>query len=105
MAAGGPGYSVGFDSTGRRMVAGEANGIVRVWEVSPAPLPVPTWFLGFSEALAGIRVSSRGNVELVPRQELQRLTELILSENKDGYYERVARWFLVAPEHRPLSPF
>jgi hypothetical protein len=104
MKAGGLGFSVGFDSTGLRMVAGEANGIVRVYEVPPVPTPVPPWFLAFAEALAGTRISDRGNVELVAREELK-IAARVAGVNEGGFYERVARWFFADPAQRPVSPF
>jgi hypothetical protein len=105
MAAGGLGFSVCFDSTGLRMVGGEANGIVRVREVPPAPTPVPPWFLAFAEALAGTRISDRGNVELVARQELEIVAQRLAGVNQGGFYERVAQWFFADSAQRPVSPF
>jgi len=105
MAAGGLGFSVCFDSTGLRMVAGEANGLVRVREVPPVPTPVPPWFLAFAEALAGTRISDRGNVELVARQDLEIVAQRLAGVNDGGFYERVAQWFFADPAQRPVSPF
>ncbi len=103
--AGGPGFSVCFDSTGRRMVSGTGGGIVRVWDVPPVPTPVPPWFLALTEAVAGIRLSVRGNVELVSRRELEVVAQRLAGVNEGDFYERLGQWFLADPAQRPGSPF
>jgi WD40 repeat protein len=92
-----------FDPTGRR-IATAAKG-VRVWEVPPAPTPVPGWFPAFAEALAGIRLGARGNVELVPRQELNAFGGQPATGIASGFYERLAEWFPAEPSGRPGTPF
>jgi hypothetical protein len=66
---------------------------------------VPTWFPGFVEAVGGIRLSQRGNVELVSRYELEEITEKLAADGADNFYTRLARWFLADPKHRAASPF
>ena len=77
----------------------------RAWDFPPPPTPVPGWFTEFSEAVAGLRLSERGNVELVARQEIQTISDTLTHENTTDFYERLARWFLANPAERPRSPF
>jgi hypothetical protein len=79
--------------------------MVRVWDVPPVPAPVPAWFVEFAEVAAGIRLSERGNVELVPREELEKLSQTLVAKEQGEFYERLARWFLANPAERPVSPF
>jgi eukaryotic-like serine/threonine-protein kinase len=105
MSAGGHGFSVCFDSTGRRMVSGQANGIVGLWDKPPVPTPVPPWFLAFAEALVSTRLSDRGNVEFVSRQQLEIVARRLAGMNEGDYYDRVAKTFFVEPAYRPITPF
>ena len=105
--AGGGGFSACFDSTGRRIVSGGyVNGIVRVWDTPPAPIPVPPWFLALAEAVAGTRLSTHGNTELVSRRELEVVAQRLPARGSAGdFYERLSQWFLADPSLRPASPF
>jgi hypothetical protein len=76
-----------------------------VWDVPEAPTPVPAWFPAFAEAVAGLRLSERGNVELVPRHEIETIAARLTAENSGGFYERLGRWFLADPAQRAGTPF
>ena len=52
-----------------------------------------------------LRLSERGNVELVARQEIQSIADTLNNENTTDFYERLARWFLADPNRRANSPF
>jgi hypothetical protein len=73
--------------------------------VPEAPTPVPAWFPGFAEAIGGIRLSQRGNVELVSRYELKEITEKLTRGGTDAFYTGLASWFLADPTQRIASPF
>ena len=66
---------------------------------------MPAWFPAFAEAVAGLRLSERGNVELVPRHEIETMAGRLTKENVDGFYERLGRWFLADPARREANPF
>lgn len=87
-----------FDSTGEHIMTG-AKG-VRIWDIPAAPTPVPGWFLSFAEAMAGIRLSERGNTEIVRRISLQDIPPR--SETADGhsFYGLLAEWLLQEPKDR-----
>ncbi|MEK7717365.1 MAG: hypothetical protein AAB322_06405, partial [Pseudomonadota bacterium] len=82
------------------------NGTVRVWDTPPAPTPVPPWFLALAEAVAGTRLSTHGNTELVPRRELEDVAQRLFARGSEGdFYERLSQWLLADPSQRPASPF
>jgi hypothetical protein len=66
---------------------------------------VPAWFPAFAEAVAGLRLSDRGNVELVPRHEIEPIAEGLSKGNAPDFYQRLARWFLADPATRSAEPF
>ena len=94
-----------FDPTGQGIATGTFEQVARVWEFPPVPESVPSWFLALPEATAGIRLDMHGNVEMVPQQAWTELVVQVRKSKGDGFYDRVARWFLDAPETRPLDPF
>jgi hypothetical protein len=91
--ANGPWGNVFFDPDSGRIIMGATNGIARVWEVPDAPMPVPEWLPKFAEAIAGIRLGERGNVELVPRRELEQMARRLPPEGAGDFYERLAGGF------------
>ena len=52
-----------------------------------------------------MRLSPRGNVEIVHRAEFDQLRHQLAAKEENGFYERLARWFLSDPMQRPRSPF
>jgi WD40 repeat protein/serine/threonine protein kinase len=103
--AGGKLRSLGFDPTGDRIATGSDAGIADVWSLPVAPLPVPDWFPGFAEAVAGARLSPRGHEERVYYDEMNVLAGERLKQGGDDLYSKVARWILANPGERPPSPF
>lgn len=102
---GGATTSLGFDSTGSRFATGAQSGVLRLWDFPVAPTPVPAWLPAFAELVAGTHLTERGNFELVPAQDIKdwmRQSGLI---NGNGFYERLAQWFVLDPAMRPASPF
>ena len=102
---GGLGFSACFDSTGLRIAGAAGKGLLRVWDAPPAPTPVPGWFLALTEAVAGMRLSARGNTELVSRRELDDVAQRLARVSEGDFYERLGRWCLADPSQRPVSPF
>ncbi len=96
---------VAFDPTGRRMAMGGTDSIVRLWPIPAVPIPVPEWFLIFTESVAGIRLGDRGQVELVPEAEFETTVRDLRSKNENGFYGHLARWFLADPTDREPAPF
>jgi hypothetical protein len=94
-----------FDPTGARIAMSSYGGTARVWEVPVVRTPVPAWFPGFAEVIAGMRLSPRGNVEIVHRAEFDQLGGQFGAKDEQGFYERLARWFLADPMQRRSSPF
>ena len=102
---GSPVLGLGFDPTGRRIAAGTQEQVTRVWEFPPVPTPVPAWFIQLAEAVAGVRLGTHGNVELVPREEMTAPGEHARKSTATDFYTAVAKWFLADPARRPLDPF
>jgi hypothetical protein len=94
-----------FDPTGTRIATASHQGLARVWYVPPAPVPAPGWLPRLAEAVAGIRLGSRGNIELVLMDFLQELKPREGEQPENGFYEKLARWFSTRPQERAPSPF
>jgi len=88
-----------------RVVTGSPAGIVAVWDAPSISSPVPSWFLTLAEGVAGRRLSARGSAEFVFRRELEDSVQQLAQAKENGFYERLARWFLADPAQRPVSPF
>src|SRR5262249_13003967 len=95
--------NVCFDPTGQRLAAATQG--ARVWNVPETPTPVPAWFSDFAEAVAGLRLSERGYIELVPQSEFEQRAAQVAAKKGDGFYERLAGWFLMDLKDRPAHPF
>jgi hypothetical protein len=102
---GGAPIDMGLDGSGHRVAVGMVDGRVLVWDVPPVSVPVPAWFRRFAETVAGMRVTETGHIELVPRDELDRVAAEITNQNNTDFYTRLARCFLANPAERPPSPF
>ena len=87
------------------VVTASLDRTARVWDAPPAPTPVPPWFLALAEAVAGTRLSARGNIELVSRKEREEAVRQLVRVSDGDFYERLGRWFLADPSKRPESPF
>ena len=79
-----------LEQAGGRVIMGTTNGIIHVWNIPEAPVPVPEWFPRFAEALAGIRLGERGNIEFVREGELNRLTVEVSAKPPGTFYEEIA---------------
>ena len=97
--------SLCFDSTGHRVAVADGTLVGRVWDLHEAPMPVPQSFIALAEAVAGTRLSPRGNVELLPRGELEQRAREVSQMGAGNFYRRVSEWFLADPAQRPGSPF
>jgi WD40 repeat protein len=82
-----------FDPDRAHVIMGATNGIVGVWHLPDLPLPVPEWFPEFAEAMAGIRLTERGAVELLPSQHLKTLVQRPPAKPAVDEYERIAQRF------------
>jgi WD40 repeat protein/serine/threonine protein kinase len=92
-----------FDPVAERIAVGTMEGIIRIWEIPRAPTPVPARFLDLAEAVAGIRLSERGNVEFVSREQIKKFAHELAAKDAVDSYEQLAKWFLADPTQRPHS--
>jgi len=67
---------------------------LRLWDVMDAPVPVPAWFCGFVEAVAGERLNARRDVEPVRRESFQPFRQRFADARQTDFYSRWANWFL-----------
>ncbi len=105
LEGGGPGQGAVFDPAGQRVVAATFSGSIRVWDTPRISTPVPASFLALSDGIAGMRLSARGDVEIVSRGELDEAAKGTARVEKDGFYESLARWMLADPTLRTTSPY
>ncbi|MCC7374471.1 MAG: protein kinase [Verrucomicrobiales bacterium] len=83
-----------FSPDGRRCLSIAAKDALRVWEVMDPPLPVPSWFCDFAEAIAGRRLNARGDVEPVRREALRGFQGRGTGDSERDFYSRWAHGFL-----------
>ena len=95
--------SLQFDRTGSRLAAGARGGWL--WELPMVSVPVPSWFPELAEAMGGLRLGSRGNVELVSRHDLEEFVSKLSTRDPGDFYVRLGRWLLADPGQRERSPF
>jgi eukaryotic-like serine/threonine-protein kinase len=83
-----------FSPDGRQfLTAADADG-VRLWEVTEPPLPAPSWFCDFIEAIGGMRLSESRNPEHFSRDSLQEFRRRFAETPETDFYSRWAHWFL-----------
>jgi WD40 repeat protein/serine/threonine protein kinase len=102
--SGGAVTSLQFDPAGNRLAAAARSG-GRLWDLPGVHGPVPSWFPALAETIGGLRLGSRGNVELVPRQDLDEFRARLATMKPDEFYARVGQWLLADPSRRERSPF
>lgn len=101
---GGPIATASMEPSGEGFAAAAAGG-VRLWHWPEPPAPVPPWFPEFAEAVAGLRLTAQGQLDIVPRDRLMEIARRAATEEPDSYYGRVVSWFVADPERRSPSPF
>jgi WD40 repeat protein len=98
-------YNACLDRSGSYFAMGGQKGVLRIWHLPPVPIPVPLWFVSFAEAVARIRLTTHGGLEVVPLSEFEAVFEHVGSQETRGFYEHAASWFLADPAQRPADPF
>ena len=76
-----------------------------VWDVPRAEIPAPEWFARLAESVVGMRLDADGVTEVVPTAEYFALQGEIAALDGDGFYERIAKWFVEDRSTRKRSPF
>jgi WD40 repeat protein len=94
-----------FTPDGRRLAVAGKSGVGAIWDLPGTPVPVPTWFTGFTETISALRINSQGETELVQGRGIDELIESLKSHSTGDFYSRLARWLISDPESRPDSPF
>jgi WD40 repeat protein/serine/threonine protein kinase len=97
-----------LSSDGNLLAASSKDGRIHFWDVTPPPMPVPSWLPELAEALAGRRFNDEGRIEPVLPLELWAVQESMRAwtsrRKSDDTYSRWARWFLSQPNSRPVLP-
>ena len=79
--------------------------------VAPAPVPVPSWFLDWADALGGLRIVDEDLIEIVPWHVRREQIAALLARSDSGYYTSFAKMQIRQPQpesasHKlPLPPF
>jgi dipeptidyl aminopeptidase/acylaminoacyl peptidase len=94
-----------FSPDGRRCLSIANSDALRLWDVMDPPVPVPAWFSGFVEAVAGKRLNARRDAEPVGREALQSFRQKFADERETDFYTRWANWFLYERLKEPAAAF
>ena len=98
-------YSAQFSPDGSRVVTASSDKTAQLWDAPLVPLPVPSWVAGWSESVAGQRLSPEGIHEKVAPTEVFEIREQILSSSANDFYTKAAKWFFADPIERTISPW
>ena len=94
-----------FRADGRRCLSIAGSDALRLWDVMDSPVPVPEWFCGFVEAVAGRRCNEHHDAEPVNRESLQTFRQRFADSRETDFYSRWANWFLHERLKDPAPPF
>jgi hypothetical protein len=94
-----------FSPGGRRCLSIADSDALRLWDVMDPPVPVPAWFCGFVEAVAGKRLNARRDAEPVGREALQSFRQKFADQRETDFYSRWANWFLYERLKDPAPGF
>jgi WD40 repeat protein len=83
-----------FSPDGRRCLSIARRDALHFWDVIEAPTPVPAWFCGLVEAVAGKYINARGEAESISREHLQPFRRRFAQTEQTDFYSRWAAWFL-----------
>jgi WD40 repeat protein len=83
-----------FSPDGQRCLSIADSDALRLWDMMVPPVPVPDWFCGFVEAVAGKRLNARRDAEPVGREALQPFRQKFAEQRETDFYSRWANWFL-----------
>jgi hypothetical protein len=92
-----------FDPVGERIAIGVTDGVARIWETPRVPMPVPGWFPAFAEAVAGIRLSERGNIELLAGERVKEFRRQIPPEDTTHFYGELVVRFIEGSPNRAVT--
>jgi WD40 repeat protein len=94
-----------FSPDGRRCLSTAGSDALRLWDVVNAPAPAPTWFCDLVEAVAGKRLNSSRDVEVVSREAIRPFRERFARLEATDFYSRWAHWFLHERLKEPVPAF
>lgn len=96
-----------FSPDGRYFLSAADADALRLWDVTRPPVPVPSWFCDFVEAVGGMRLGQSRDAEHFSRDSLQTFRQQFAEVRDTDFYSRWAHWFLwermqdLAPEFVP----
>jgi WD40 repeat protein/serine/threonine protein kinase len=94
-----------FSPDGKYCLSIAASDALHIWEVVVPPVPVPQWFPGLVEAVAGKRVDEHGDARSVSRESFQDYRQRFSDSPGTDFYSRYANWFLHGRLKDPAPPF
>ncbi len=77
-----------FTPDGKHVLTTSQDLTARYWDVTLAPSPVAPWLADLAEALAGRRLSARGDAQRVSPRELPALKERLTAGAETDFYSR-----------------
>jgi len=95
-----------YSPDGSRIVTASEDKTARIWEAPVFEPPAPKWFGSFLRWLGGREFDSNGELAEVPVAERLRLKgelDQAVAADKTAY-GRIAGWFLLPPDNRPIRP-
>ncbi len=95
-------FGAEFNPAGDQVLALAGNS-ARISEIHRAPLPVPSWFIDFAEAVGGQRLNYQGVLEPITAAALWDLEQKARAKEPAGFYERWVQRFFREHEDRKLG--
>ena len=86
-------YSAVFSPDGQHLLTASRDRTARVWDVAELPLPIPSWFLDFAEAIGRQRFTALETLEVVPTSAVEKVRRQIAQQSTADPYVPLARKF------------
>lgn len=95
--------SAEFSRDGEQVLTASGDGTVRIWDLPTPTLPAPPWLPEFAEAIGGLKLDKRENLEFASRSAMIELRNSSTSSPVD-FYQRFRKWFFTDRSNRGESP-
>lgn len=105
MVHGGQMLRAWFLPDGEEILTATHQATLHRWRIPRAPAPMPDWLPELAEALAGRRLTEKGDTLPASSSVLRHLAGEAPGEGPQDFYTHWARWFVSERERQPLPPW